>query len=414
MAAVRYHSKPVKEGFVQIFLDFTYAKGSRFRYFTGIVLNPMYWDKKKQSVKASRDFPQHSELNALLNKLANEAVKIQVHYQNEQQLLTKEEFKRALDVFRGKIEANGNRQTFFQFFEQFISERTANPKYAKGSIKVYQTTLNKLHDFEGHTKRKIDFPTFEFSFFADFVNFLFAQDFKTNYVDKLASTLKTVLKEAEQREAFPDFKYKRGWVKSMKEDVDAIYLNPVELDVIASLDLSNNLRLDRIRDLFLIGCHTGLRFSDYSQLRPENLVALNGGQFIKIVTQKTDQLVTIPAKQIVRAILKKYGGIPPRGLSNQKMNTYLKELGELAGIDEQVVLTTKIRGDRKQTTFPKWQLMTSHTARRSFATNAYQAKLPVKSIMLITGHKTDKEFYKYIRLNSEEHALLMAGNPFFE
>ncbi len=58
----------------------------------------------------------------------------------------------------------------------------------------------------------------------------------------------------------------------------ASYLNAVELDAIATLDLSNNSRLDRIRDLFLIGCHTGLRFSDYSQLRPENLVALNGGK----------------------------------------------------------------------------------------------------------------------------------------
>lgn len=413
MAGVRYYAKPYK-GEVQLFLFLTYKRGTRLRYYTGLRVPPEYWDAERQSVKASRNFPQYTEINAYLNNLANEATKIQLRHENEKRSLTKEVFKNELDTFRGKSESDSKQQTFFQFFEQFIQQREASPEYAKGSITVYKTALNKVHGFAVDSRRKIDFASFDYAFFVDFTNYLFAQGFKPNYVHKVTATLKTVLREAERREVSPDLNYKSDWLQVSKQETEAIYLTPAELDALYALDLSNNQRLDRVRDLFLIGCHTGLRFSDYSQLKPENIITKEGRQFIRIVTQKTAQLVTIPLKPVVREILHKYKGVPPEGLSNQKMNAYLKELGELAGISEPVTLTTFNRGERNQQVLPKCELITTHTARRSFATNAYNAKVPPKSIMQITGHKTDREFYKYIRLNSEEHALLMADNPFFQ
>jgi integrase len=136
--------------------------------------------------------------------------------------------------------------------------------------------------------------------------------------------------------------------------------------------------------------------------------------FIRVFTQKTEQTVTIPVKTVVREILDKYKGEPPKGISNQKMNDYLKELGKLAGLNQEVIIRTRKGGVRKEETFPKFELITTHTARRSFATNAYNAKIPSKSIMGITGHKTEREFLKYIKLSSDEHAILMAENPFFD
>ncbi|MEZ4942594.1 MAG: tyrosine-type recombinase/integrase [Saprospiraceae bacterium] len=413
MAGVRFYAKPYKDE-VQLFLSITYKPGTRLRYYTGLKVPPEYWDAERQSVKASRNFPQHTEISAYLNNLANEATKIHLRYENEKKLLTNSIFKNELDAFRGKSEYAGSQQSFFQFFERFIKERKSSPEYAKGSITVYKTALNKVHEFGDSTRRKIDFDSFDYAFFVDLTNYLFAEGFKPNYVHKITSTLKTVLKEAERREVSPYLKVKSDWLQVSKVETEAIYLTPEELDALYSLDLSNNPRLDRVRDLFLIGCHTGLRFSDYSQLNPENIIKKEGKHFIRIVTQKTAQLVTIPLKPVVREILHKYKGVPPKGLSNQKMNAYLKELGELAGITEPVTLTTFKRGERKQEVVPKCQLITTHTARRSFATNAFKANLPPKSIMQITGHKNDKEFYKYIRLNSDEHALLMADNPFFQ
>ncbi len=413
MAGVRFYAKPYK-GEVQLFLSLTYKRGARLRYYTGLKVPPEYWDAERQSVKASRNFPQHTEISAYLNNLANEATKIQLRHENEKKLLTNAIFKNELDVFRGKADGDKNQQSFFPFFERFIKERQASHEYAKGSVTVYKTTLNKVREFGDSTRRNLDFSTFDYSFFVDFTNYLFASGFKPNYVHKITSTLKTVLKEAERREVSPHLKVKNDWLQVSKEETEAIYLTPAELDALYALDLSANTRLDRVRDLFLIGCHTGLRFSDYSQLNPENIITKEGKQFIRIVTQKTAQLVTIPLKPVVREIMLKYEGAPPKGLSNQKMNAYLKELGEMAGLTEPVTLTTFKRGERTQEVLPKCQLITTHTARRSFSTNAYNAKLPPKSIMQITGHKTEKEFYKYIRLNSEEHALLMADNPFFQ
>lgn len=413
MSTPRFVLKEVKDNISQIYLFYTYRKGERLRYFTGVTIPKDFWNEDAQRVKASRNFPQHIEINGFLNSLANEAVKIAFANGGGDLPLQSEQFKKALDIFRGRTEEKG-RVTFLQFFEQFIREREGNKEYAKGSIVVYKTTLKKIQAFAKDTRRKVDFPDFDYSLFADLTNYLFSQDFGTNYVHKITSTLKTVLLEADRRELSPELNYKSDWLQVKKKEVPAIYLNEEELCILFQLDLSQYQRLDRIRDLFLIGCHTGLRFSDFTSIKPENLKTVNGRQVINIVTQKTGQMVTIPLKEVVRSILAKYNGSLPGSISNQKMNEYLKELGQLAGIEE-TVLMTRFKGRRREdTVYKKFELITTHTARRSFASNAFKANVPVKSIMQITGHKTEKEFYKYIKLNSEEHAVIMAENPFFK
>jgi len=182
-----------------------------------------------------------------------------------------------------------------------------------------------------------------------------------------------------------------------------------------NVDLSGNPRLCRVRDLFLIGCYTGLRFSDFTELQPGNFKkTAEGKEFIEMMTRKTGVKVTIPVKSELREILSGYDYQPPKAISNQNFNEYLKEVGELAGLIEPTMLTRFRNGKRIDQTFPKYELMTTHTARRSFATNAYKAGVPVKYIMSVTGHKTEREFYKYVRIRPDEHALLVSDNPFFK
>ena len=415
MAGVRFYLKDTKKQEAQIYLYVTYATGKRLRYYTGLTVPPEFWNTENQLIKASRLHPQHPEKNALLRKLANEAERIISSYRNNNATLTDAVFKNELNAFRKKKGQGETQLSFLQFFEKMIQEREGNPdKYKKGSIKVYRTTYNKLVEYGRVNRRKIDFSDFDYEFFNAFANYLFANNFQPNYVHKITSTLKSFLKEADRREVSSDLKYKDDWVPVKRQESEAIYLKPEELDTLYQLDLSKNEKLDRVRDLFLIGCYTGLRFSDFCKITPEKITKLEGKPALKIKTQKTSIYVTVPLKSVVKEILEKHDYKSPKVISNQKMSDYLKELGKLAGLNDLVVMNSYEGGSRHELKYPKYELITTHTARRSFATNAYYAGLPARSIMSITGHKTEKEFRKYIKLDSDEHATLMMDHPFFE
>lgn len=408
-------SKEEKESYIFLVYSYTNKAGKRLRYFTGCSVPVALWNDKEQRVRSSRQFPQSSEINDILTSLSRTAEMTDLSWRNKGKDLSIEQFKLELDQAMGKIvhQPEDDTVTFEKYGAQFIRERVGNVEYSRGSIVVYRNCIKHVQSFAAAARRNIDFADFDYAFFADFTNYLFAKNFGKNYVHKITSTLKTILREADRREISPDLKYKSDWIQVSREEPPKIYLNESELDKIAALDLSTNPRLDRVRDLFLLGCFTGLRYSDYGSLKPEHIVTKNGRQFIDILTQKTRQRVLIPLRQVVVEMLQKYDGVPPQGITNQKANEYLKELGELAGIEEPVLITTYRGGKRIDEVFKKFQLITTHTARRSFASNAFKAGVPVKSIMQITGHKTEKEFYKYIRLSGEEHAELIAENPFF-
>ena len=163
--------------------------------------------------------------------------------------------------------------------------------------------------------------------------------------------------------------------------------------------------------MFIIDCYTGLRFSDLVSLRKENINRAR--DVVKITTRKTGEVVTIRLKGYVREILKKYGGTLPEPISNQKMNDYLKELGNLAEIEKDIIITQTKGCKRQSETFKKWELITTLTARRSFATNAYLLNVPSISIMKITGHRTERSFLKYIKISQEDNANKLINHPFF-
>lgn len=152
--------------------------------------------------------------------------------------------------------------------------------------------------------------------------------------------------------------------------------------------MSNHTHLERIRDLFLVGCWTGLRFGDLSRVKPENIK----DGFIEIEQAKTMGLVIIPLHHYVTAILGKYNGELPKAISNQKTNKYLKDVARMAGLTDNVHITETVGSLQKSVKRQKWELVTTHTARRSFASNQYRSGFPAQSLMRITGHKTEKAF----------------------
>jgi integrase len=154
--------------------------------------------------------------------------------------------------------------------------------------------------------------------------------------------------------------------------------------------------LERVRDLFLLGCHTGLRFSDWWKLSRANLnVKDPDNPYFEIVTKKTDQSVIIPLLPDAEEILEKYDYQLPK-ISAQKFNEYIKEVCELAIGEETFLRIYSEAGQMKNERVAKWTRVSSHAARRSFVTNYWERGMPVSLIMQITGHTTEAQFFEYI------------------
>ena len=273
--------------------------------------------------------------------------------------------------------------------------------FGNSSVKMYNTTVAVLRDFDRTWRKSVDFDTISLNFYSDFVTFLTKKNnLAVNSVGKYIQTLKVFLNEATAQKVNSNLGFKSSKFNVLKEEADSVYLNQVELNRLYTLDLTKNSRLERVRDLFLVGCHTGLRFSDFTEIKPE---FIKDG-YIRMEQFKTMGKVVIPCHPIVTALLNKYDGQLPRSISNQKMNDYIKEVCQLAGIDQLEKKAITKGGGRVVKTEQKWKLVSTHTARRSFATNAYLLGIPAITIMRITGHKTEKAFMKYIKLNEEEHA----------
>ena len=191
-------------------------------------------------------------------------------------------------------------------------------------------------------------------------------------------------------------------------------MNLEELERIRGLNLTQSPSLERVRDLFLIGCYTGLRYSDFIKIQPENITIEGNGQYLEMLTQKTSQRVVIPLKPIVLEILNKYEGSIPKPLSNQKMNQYLKVIGKEAGITNKILVIRTKAGIRSEKLVPKYELIRTHTCRKSFAANAFRSGLSTLSIMKITGHKTETQFFKYVRITEQENASNLINHEFFK
>jgi integrase len=250
----------------------------------------------------------------------------------------------------------------------------------------------------------------DMDFYNNFISFLKAKNYAPNTIGGRIKILKKFLNEASER-GLPvrdDYK-KKGFAKPSEESV-AVYLNETELIQMYRHDLSDNPKYAIVRDLFLIGCYTGLRFSDLSKLSPENI---NADNTISVKTVKTGAEVVIPVHPIVRAILEKYDHKLPKMPDNQLFNHRIGEVAKLAGINEIVCMEWTKGNERVKKSFEKHELVTSHTARRSFATNAYLRDVPTLSIMKITGHKTEKSFMSYIKMSQKDNALKLQTHSFF-
>ncbi|ULB33916.1 tyrosine-type recombinase/integrase [Proteiniphilum propionicum] len=306
---------------------------------------------------------------------------------------------------------DGNRDfsdmNLVQFIDHMI-ETLSNLK--ESTIKSYKVVRKNIAEYQTKYKTVVTPLTADEDFYHSFVKYLTAEGLAKNTIGTRIKIVKTVLNYASEKKGvkYSDDFRKKSFAKP-SEETESIYLNVDELNAIDALVLLPK-SLDKVRDMFLIASDTGLRYSDVIRLTAENITEEG---LIKIQTQKTGKTIYAPVTPRVKRIFKKYDYKLPKPISNQKYNQFIKDIAKMAGITAPVTRTHTTAGKLTTTTLPKYELVTSHTARRSFATNAYIADVPTLDIMKVTGHKTEVAFLKYIRISAEESAKKMSHHQFF-
>lgn len=410
MANVKFILKEPKskeDTLVYLFCNYQYK---RFKYSTGEKIKPKFWNFGSQQAKETRNFPEYPEFNERLKLFRNGINTVFRRLLNDGIQPTNELLKRELEKELSDNIVKSQKMTLFSFTNDFIEEsRTAK---TIGTIKNYKNTLRHLTNYAEAYNKRVDFDTIDLSFYSSFLNYL-GNDLglATNSMGIHIKNLKTFLNEATERGYNENFEFKKKKFKKLQEEKDTVYLSVDELKIIENTNFSTKPRLERVRDLFLIGCYTGLRFSDFSQIKKENIDRKKS--IIQIRTQKTKDKVYIPIHPVVSKILSKYNNVTPKAYTNQVMNKLLKEVALYSGIDTPIEISSTVLGKTSKEVTPKYNLITTHTARRSFATNLYLAEVPAISIMKITGHKTEKSFLRYIRVTQEQNADKLLTHPFF-
>jgi len=381
----------------------------RIRLSTSEKIHPKHWNAKTHRARETIKYDQWESLNGRLNDIESKAIDKFREYLSQHSVIylktLKNEFK---SIVHPITENKPPLMTFLRSIEENIQTVNRNLQ----TINHYQRTLNILTEYQLFKGQEVDFNDINLDFYANF----------THYLEKeLNLALNTIGSHIKNIKLFMNYALEKGYTantghlhrkfKKLGETSDTIYLNENELNYIYKLDLSGQKRLEQQRDLFIIGCYTGLRFSDLSHLEQENII--KNWSRIRVKTSKTGEIVEIPLHRRIKAILEKYNWTLPKSISDQKMNEYLKDIGELAGLNEIVVKSITRGGKREESKHQKWELITVHTARRSFATNAYLAGVPTISIMKITGHRTESAFMKYIKISQEQNADLLSSHPFF-
>ncbi|MBS1636179.1 MAG: site-specific integrase [Bacteroidetes bacterium] len=373
---------------------FTYH-GKRVRLSTKMRVNPSDWNEKREEFRGIGN--EVANKNARLKQIERKAEEIFNSLQAagiplEPKTLT-EEIHKAL--FPEKYIKPAQKDNLLSFVEWYIA---TNPnKIKKGTMKTYMQFVPLFKELAlNEGKLFLEFDSVDLDWETTFTSFLFDKSHGRNTVGRHIKNIKALMSLANRRGLHMNMKFKD--FKKISEDAFSIYLTEEEITAIYNTSMPSEL--EGVRDVFVFSCLTGLRFSDVMALQKHNWY----GDFICIETIKTEDPLKIPLRKTAKAILEKYDGNIPK-FYNAKYNKLIKEIASLIpSLD--VNVTFKVSKGNKKTEIvkKKYLLVQSHTARRSFATNEYARGTKTAIIMAITGHKTEKDFWKYIRKDQQEKA----------
>jgi len=367
-------------------------KGIRFRKYIDIRIAETNWNKNKERIKSN--YSNAFEINKRLDFICNTINQIYYELVNNHIPISVSVLSEKFDE---KINGVSRKTSFFDYTNEFI--KSSKNSRTQGTINGYRCAIKSLKEFEKQYRRRLDWSNFDHKFYSDYQSFQY--NIKGNsqtLFGKRISQIKTILNQAtklglNKHLIFKEYKVLK--TKSKKE-----YLNEEEIQLLLNLDLSNK-RLERVRDIFLVCCYTGVRFSEYKNLKQENIELGKNGKSINYFSKKTKKYVHTLCNDNALELLKKYKFDLPH-ISGQKYNEYIKEVCELAGIDSVITVHTYKSGKPISYQKKKFELIASHTARRSFVTNLYKKNVPTNQIMVATGHTKEDTLSNYIQASAIE------------
>ena len=412
-----------RDGTSLIYIQYCYSSQNRTLLNTEIAIPPNFWNKKRLCI--TDNLPESIGNVEHLNRELDRMIRIVQDIVSfalknkivESASFVKKTFKKNFDIntldsqdTKEVIESSQNKKVDKNLYLQLDNYiKSKEKKVTKATLCVYKCMKEQLKAYEEHRQTKITFESFDFEFydgFVDFLTFEYVQrrrktvitGLKVNTIGKTIKQLRIFIKDRVRRKIIApidltDFKIP-------EEEADAIYLTHAEIAKIYGADLSGHPYLTEYRDLFVLACLTGLRFSDFSILQPEDL----RNDMLYKKQEKSDHWVVIPLRKEAKIIFSDQFKEKIPKLTNPEFNRHIKTIGRLAGIYQTIKFSFKKGNKNIDVIKPKYDWITSHTARRSFCTNEFLAGTPVKLIMKISGHKNEKDFYKYIRVTPEEAA----------
>lgn len=381
--------------------------GRRLLYSTKQNILPSNWSKERQRVKATQATTKDGlyYLNDLISAMETTIV---TAYRKESVggTPTVQQIRKYLDDFFEKNTKNekveNGKMDFYGLCEAFVKNEVlykGRPK-SESTIACYRTTIKHLKAFESTDRYKITFQSITLEFFYKFVKYLREKGLQQNALNKNIGVVKAFMAEAVDMNLTKNMEFRRPKFGIGQKLVETVYLKDDEILQIYNCDVSYSKNLENVKHAFLISCYTGLRFSDFSTLKIENIQEISGEKFIRKITQKTNEEVILPINDIMMKIIEAYKNTP-KGLPivpcNAVFNKQLKVICKAAGLVEPGRLS-------EQPEKLLYECCSAHTGRRSFATNAYLKNHSIISIMKLTGHRTEKSFMRYIQLGKLDAA----------
>ncbi len=405
-----------------VFVDIVHAT-VRTKFYTNVTVRPKYWNQTVERLKVpivdvAAD-PYLQDIQDSINLKLSDINSIIKQYPRHCLKNDLTETAEGLKKYLGSILKPSNEKQDFVFLVDYI-ERSYLPgcesgiinfmkhnqymRYSPGTIKSKKGVLYALKEYEA-ARHRIRFDKVDMDFYDSLIKWSESKGHKINQTGKIIKEIKTVMRYTYEQ----GLHHNSGWDNKkfaiLQEAVTSVYLTNNELIRLKALPLTGSEK--HYRDFFLVGCYTALRVSDYKRITPQHIKQKDGYKVVEITTQKTKTKVVVPIAEEILSILEDpnfYG----RSLIEQKLNKKIKDLCKQAGINEMIEIVRNIKGLQSITKIEKYKLVSSHTGRRTGATNLFNLHKISKDVMLITGHKSEQSFFKYIRTTSEDAAERMA------
>lgn len=383
-----------KQGESNIFVRYSH-KDKTVDFATGERVPAQFWDQSNQRVRKS--YKGHTALNDFIEQKRNEIENIRLQLKSQKTDPTIEAVRsiyknEGIDEFQVSLPS----QLIFDHWNDFKNYQRGVERLSEETWNQYEVSKKIFEEFEKHIGSKIDFEMVTQNLYEDFVIFAYdTKEYAPNTLSNKLKHFKKFLSFCQERGIHDNSSYKK--FRKPSNETNNITLTIAQLKHLTMLDLSAEKRLERARDLFVIGCTTGLRFSDFSVLLPGNIQ----DDYITISTEKMDRTVRIPISDYTRQILMRYpnGQLPT--MTNQEMNRILKDVGMRANFTELHEVTSFKRGVKCRAFKPLYAIVTTHMGRRTFISQSLEKSIEPSIIMKVTGHKDLRSFSRYIHLHEK-------------